>query len=49
MNIIDIKNGSYALLNKKYNYGLRLLKIYLALTVIISHCCKRETVKNKYF
>lgn len=48
MNLIDSKNGSYIQLNKKYNYGLGLLKVYLALTVIISHCCKRKTVKNKY-
>ena len=48
MNLIDSKKGSYIQLNKKYNYGLGLLKVYLALTVIISHCCKRETIKNKY-
>ena len=35
-------------LRKKYNYGFGLLKVYLSLTVIISHCCKRETTKNKF-
>lgn len=48
MNLIDSKNVSYIQLNKKYNYGIGLLKVYLALTVIISHCCKRDTIKNKY-
>jgi hypothetical protein len=48
MNLIDIKKKTYISLNKKYNYGLGLLKIYLALTVVISHCGKRETIKNKY-
>jgi len=48
MNLINAKNGSYIPLIKKYNYGIGLLKVYLAFTVIISHCCKRESVKNKY-
>lgn len=48
MKLIDIKNESHISLNKKYNYGLGLLKVYLALTVIISHCCIRESIKNKY-
>ena len=33
-------------LRKKYNYGFGLLKVYLSLTVIISHCCKREATKK---
>ena len=41
------KKPSFAL-RKKYNYGLGLLKVYLSFTVIISHCCKRETTKNKF-
>jgi len=48
MNLINAKNGSYIPLIKKYNYGIGLLKVYLAFTVIISHCCKRESIKNKY-
>ena len=48
MEYIKIKKKTNFALRKKYNYGLGLLKVYLSLTVIISHCCKRETTKNKF-
>ena len=48
MNLIESNKEFYIPLNKKYNYGLGLLKVYLALTVIITHCCNMKTVKNKY-
>ena len=48
MEYIKIKKKTNFALRKKYNYGLGFLKVYLSLTVIISHCCKRETTKNKF-
>jgi len=51
MNLMGIRNENEPnkiSLNKKYNYGFGLLKVYLAFIVIITHCCKMETVKNKY-
>lgn len=48
MNLIESNNISYNSFRQNYNYGIGLLKVYLAFTVVISHCCIRETVKNKF-
>ena len=48
MEYIKINKKPNFALRKKYNYGLGFLKVYLSLTVVISHCCKRETTKNKF-
>ena len=48
MEYIKINKKPNFALSKKYNYGLGFLKVYLSLTVVISHCCKRETTKNKF-
>ena len=48
MDYIQIKRKPNFALRKKYNYGLGLLKVYLSLTVVISHCCKMEAIKNEF-
>ena len=43
-----MKYSKIKIKRKKYNYGLGVLKVILSFTVILTHCLKIETAKNKY-
>ena len=44
--LITLKNES-VLMKKQFNYGLAILKSYLAFLVVLSHQFSKKTTKNK--